>query len=465
MRELPGLGPLRPLALIAALTGVTVGLLTLIGWTVRLGDYQPMIFSPRWTPSYQIYRQPHAVWLDRFERPGCNLPLLQRVLDEAANVRRTPELVIYAIPLRDLGQSSEGGFRHYEDYFADNRLNAERIRTFVRETGLHPIVYLEPDSIPLAVQYRRDQTDNADSRRVYAERIRAMRLLLAFYREAGARVYLEAGHSGWFDYADSDVRRIADALIEAGVAQADGLATNVSNRQPVFRSGENMPTRHIGNQETTPTEWHYLGRILPLLTASTAEHRSPGARSLDIRVDTSRNGGATHARQYYLEPGGRLWDNERPEGRLVGRWSSVEAPRDKADKDIPEIGTADRDEPVSTIGAASDMIRLEPFFGSSKMLTRLLEREKYSYDAKRRILTAPAWLDAVGDVQPGPVPTDHPPEPVAGRIGHYRYIKPPDDSDGALNYPPGASKRHINAETEKRQPPGKSRPYPSWNKL
>jgi hypothetical protein len=435
------------LALIAALAGGLALLLTLIGWAVRLGDPQPMIFAPRWTPSWQIYRQPHAVWLDRFERPGCNLPLLQQVLDEAAKVRRTPELVIYAIPLRDLGQASEGGFTRYEDYLADNRLNAERIRAFVRASGLHPIVYLEPDSIPLAVQYRRDHADNADSRRIYTERIRATRLLITLYRDAGAKVYLEAGHSGWFDYADADVRRIADALIEAGIAQADGLATNVSNRQPVFFSadgnaaGRDAAAVSAANGDVSRTEWHYLGRLLPLLLAAAGEQPRPDGRLLDIRVDTSRNGGPTHARQYYLEPGGRLWDNERPEGRLIGRWLFHRQ-----------------------TGAVPDTIRLEPFFGKPKTLARLLEREKYAYDAKRRILTAPAWLDAVGDVQPGPPPTDHPPASVAGRIGHYRYIKPPDDGDGALNYPPGASKRRINAETEKRQPPAGSfrLPLPRW---
>jgi len=37
-------------------------------------------------------------------------------------------------------------------------------------------------------------------------------------------------------------------------------------------------------------------------------------------------------------------------------------------------------------------------------------------------------------------------------IRHYRYIKPPDDCDGALNCPPGHSKHDINQETAGRQP-------------
>ena len=49
-------------------------------------------------------------------------------------------------------------------------------------------------------------------------------------------------------------------------------------------------------------------------------------------------------------------------------------------------------------------------------------------------------------------PTDQPPAGVAGVIHRLRYIKPPDDCDGALNCPPGASKYAINIDTAVRQP-------------
>ncbi|MCE3235828.1 MAG: nanG [Vampirovibrio sp.] len=400
---------MKPLLLIFGLAT----LFLVLGWTWSERPRAVTLFAPTWTRSYLLYGQPHAVWLDQYQRVGANLDILNKVLKAAAKARQVPELVVYAIPMRDLGQSSEGGFADYETYLQDNRLNADLIHQFVKATEIHPVVYLEPDSIPLAVQYRRDHNADAESRRIYADRIRVMKALIALYRQAGARVYLEGGHSGWFDYGDEDVQRIATALNEAGIQQADGLATNVSNRQPVigFKPGER-------------TEAHYLARLLPLLNN----------KHLDVRVDTSRNGGPTKARQYYLHPDGHLLDNETPEGRLVGQWK------------------------VTPQGE----IRFEPFFGKRITLTRLTGKEKYTYDSRRNVLTAPAWLDAVGDVQLGPAPTDATPAAVANEIGHYRYIKPPDDCDGALNCPPGHSKHDVNEETQKRQLPDLAVPPGIW---
>jgi len=316
-------------------------------------------------------------------------------------------LVIYAIPMRDLGQASEGGFSNYEDYLADNRLNAQWIQRFVTNTGLHPVIYLEPDSLSLAVQNRRDQANSNESQAIYDQRVGVIRSLIGLYHQAGAKVYLDAGHSGWFDYGQEDLQRIASALNDAGIDQTDGLATNISNRQPVWVQ---QPQPH--------GEAHYLERLLPLL-------RQPKSnRSLDVRVDTSRNGGPTQARQYYLAPNGWLIDNERPEGRQVGYW----------DTDV------------------QGEIHFRPFFGKSRVLSRLTQKEKYQYNSRINLLTAPHWLDAVGDVQPGPSPTDQVPAPMYRVIQHYRYIKPPDDCDGALNCPPGASKQEINLNTQQRQP-------------
>jgi hypothetical protein len=387
----------------------TAFLMMLIGWTWSEMPRPARVLAPTWTRSYQLYRQPHAIWLDRYDAVGANIEELTRTLKAAARGKQIPELVVYAIPMRDLGQSSEGGFASYDDYLADNRLSADLIQKFVTATGIHPVIYLEPDSIPLAVQYRRDHNHSPESQQIYSDRIRVIKALIDVYQAAGAQVYLEAGHSGWFDYGDEDVQRIADALNEADIRKADGLATNVSNRQPV-----------LARKPDEYHELHYLRRLLSLLEN----------KSLDIRVDTSRNGGPSgsfQARQYYLAPDGRLIDNEIASGRLVGVWEP-DARRD---------------------------IWLFPYYGEPKPLKRLTGKEKYTYNAQKRILSAPPWLDAVGDVKPGPSPTDSPPETVAQIIQHYRYIKPPDDCDGSLNCPPGASKSLINAATANRQPPEK----------
>src|SRR3989304_1519611 len=190
-----------------------------------------------WTKSYELYAQPHAIWLDADDRVGANEPRLRETLDRALAKKQYPEIVVYAIPLRDLGQSSEGGFANYDDYWKDNELNAALVGAFVKSTGLAPRIYLEPDALSLSVQYRVDHNNNAESMRIYAERIAIFRKLIPLYRRAGARVYLEAGHSGWFDYAAEKLDRIATAPNEAGVDQAHGLAANGSNRQPVTEAG------------------------------------------------------------------------------------------------------------------------------------------------------------------------------------------------------------------------------------
>lgn len=392
---------MKPLLMICSLAILFLA----CGWGWSQLPKTPTLFIPTWTSSFKIYGQPHAVWLVRFTKVGDNQKLLNRVLKAAAHAQQNPELVVYAIPMRDLGQASEGGFSNYADYLADNQLNAELIRQFVSSTGLHPVVYLEPDSLSLAVQYRRDQKDSPESLEIYAQRVQTIRSLIGLYQQAGAKVYLDAGHSGWFDYGLEDLQRIATALNKAGIDQADGLATNISNRQPVVA----LTAKAHG-------EARYIEHLLPLLNRF-------AHKKLDVRVDTSRNGGPTQARQYYLAPNGLLIDNELPQGRQVGRWESD----------------------------ASGEIHFYPFFGKTRTLSRLTQKEKYSYNSRKNVLTAPAWLDPVGDVQPGAAPTDQIPTATARVIQHYRYIKPPDDCDGALNCPPGASKQDINASTAQQQ--------------
>lgn len=366
------------------------------------------IFVPYWTRSYELYKQPHALWLTGDSEVGVNLGPLNQILTAAEAAQQAPELVIYAIPRRDLGQSSEGGFRTYEAYMAENRLMAEAIGRFVQRTGLVPRVYLEPDALSLAVENRRSQQGSPESIAVYNERVAVFPKLIRMYREAGAMVYLDAAHSGWFDYGDADVMLMASALNDAGVAQAQGVVSNVSNRQKL-KDGENQ------------SEWHYLRRLLPVLNNG----------NLDVVVDTSRNGGETRARLYYMAPNGNLIDNELPKGRLVGAW------RKETD---PETG---REE-----------YYVNPFWGPQKPVSRLVKFEKYEFNPERMLLKAPPWLDPVGDVKLGVPPTDEAPGTVKPYVQRLRYIKPPDDCDGSVNCPPGESKHDIHVQTMRMQPGG-----------
>ncbi|MFN8614708.1 MAG: glycoside hydrolase family 6 protein [Vampirovibrionales bacterium] len=377
----------------ALLNGMIVagGILALLGghWVTMATTLQPVdTLVPFWSRSYQLYQQPHAIWLADYERIGINLPTLKQTLEAAEIQKKRPEIVIYSIPYRDMGQSSAGGFDTYPQYYADNRLIAETIRKFVKNTGLQPRIYLEPDALGHAITYRADRQFDKTSQELYQLRITAMNWLIDLYNDAGCWVYLDAAHSDWFDYSDEQITTMAEALNASGISKAYGLVVNVSNRQPAIggASGRN--------------EAHYLSRLLPQLRN----------KRLDVVMDTSRNGGTTSPRLYYLAPAnngqslGDLVDNELPQGRWVGHW--------ELDK--------------------NKELWAKPLFGKPMRLSVITALDKYHYNEETRILKAPAWLDPIGDVQLGPKPTDHTGLPL---IQRFRYIKPPDDCDGALNCP------------------------------
>ncbi len=366
------------------------------------------LVMPTWTRSYQLYGEPHAFWLSEYHKVGANLPNLEKIISESEKQGKRFEMVVYGIPFRDMGQSSAGGFDSFENYLADNKLNAEMLGAYIKRSGLKPRVYLEPDALAHAIQYRTDRHDDPVSVDIYEKRIKAMNELIALYKSQGALVYLDAAHSDWFDYSDEQVQSMARVLNRSGIAKADGLVTNVSNRQRVA----------IRKGITERTEEHYLSRLLPLLEN----------KHLDVVVDTSRNGGKAHQRQYVLkvsrqqEPKkeelkkGLLFDNEFAEGRLVGSWY------------LDHEGET----------------WLAPFFGKPMKLSILTSLDKYSFFEMSMTLSAPPWLDAVGDVQLGASPTNNTGIPL---INKFRYIKPPDDCDGSLNCPPGWSKHDLNAKT------------------
>jgi hypothetical protein len=359
---------------------------------------------PTWSRSYQIYKQPHAIWLSDDQGVGNNLGPVQQTLTMAEKSRRRPEFVVYTIPLRDLGQSSEGGFKTYTDYLADNRLVAASIQSFVKRTKIRPRVYLEPDSLAQAIDYRRKQQNSQESQAIYNLRTNALRQLVDLYRNSGALVYLDAAHGGWFNYSDDDIDAMATALKEAGIEHAHGLTTNVSNRQRLADGADKG-------------EAAYLQRLLG---------RLPNAKGLDIIVDTGRNGlGGLEApaRTYRLMSDGRLLDNETSNGRVIGMW--------RKDSETGELW-------------------FHPYFGPAKPLSRLLNREKYTYDEKARVLSAPVWLDPIGPIRIGQPPTDKPDMAIFTR---YRYIKPPDECDGSLSCPPGWSRQELSSKLQALQPP------------
>ena len=120
-----------------------------------------------------------------------------------------PTLGAYAIPNRDCGSYSAGGFSTGQQY-------KDWIDGFARGIGREKaVVILEPDAIP----YMSCLTSSQQQ-----ERLELLKYAInSLKANPNTYVYIDAGHSGWHP-----PEVIADRLNQAGIAQADGFTTNTS---------------------------------------------------------------------------------------------------------------------------------------------------------------------------------------------------------------------------------------------
>ncbi|MFC7983539.1 glycoside hydrolase family 6 protein [Streptomyces sp. NPDC057336] len=214
----------------------------------------------------RIADHPAAVWFADYT-PSTITSRVRDVTSGGAAEGRVPVVVPYAIPDRDCGGHSQGGAPDLDAYDVWIDLFAAGLGS--REV----VVVLEPDSVAQAECL--SAGERADR---FASLARAGRVL----KDANphARVYYDAGHSGWHAPAKQ-----AGWLKEAGAASAassDGVFSNVSN----FHS--------------TADEVAYDRAVLDALG---------GPESLGAVIDTSRNGNGA-------PPDGEWCD---PAGRKVGR--------------------------------------------------------------------------------------------------------------------------------------------------
>jgi endoglucanase len=185
----------------------------------------------------------------------------------ANSAGQIPLLVAYAITNRDCGGASAGGA-------AD--LNAYRtwVHNFAAGLGTKTaLVLLEPDSLALQTCLNGQQV---------AERDAAISDAVTAIKQANpaAKVYLDGGHSAWNSATDQAAR-----LVAAGVRNADGFYSNVSN----FR--------------TTAAEVTYGRNVLNAI----------GGANLHQVIDTSRNGNG---------PLGSEWCD--PSGRAIGHYPTAD---------------------------------------------------------------------------------------------------------------------------------------------
>jgi len=158
-------------------------------------------------------RRTGAAWLDpitdapqaRWINSPQDVAALPELLAAARRQAAVPVLVAYWIPNRGCSRNREG---------APTAADYDRwIGRLVHVLGdTRAVVVLEPDAIP---------ADCFDAARA-ALMARTVRRLSA----AGHAVYVDAGHARWKPTGET-----ADRLIAAGVADAEGFAVNVANRQ------------------------------------------------------------------------------------------------------------------------------------------------------------------------------------------------------------------------------------------
>ncbi|MCF0081228.1 glycoside hydrolase family 6 protein [Streptomyces lomondensis] len=210
----------------------------------------------------RIAEQPAAVWFAEYA-PETLTARVAAVTSGGAAQGRVPVLVPYAIPGRDCGGHSQGGAPDLDAYDA-------WIDRFAAGLGSgEVIVVLEPDSVAQAECL--SAGERADR---FASLARAGRVL----KEANprARVYFDAGHSGW-----NAPGKQAAWLRQAGAASpesSDGIFSNVSNFH------------------TTADEVAYDRRVLDVLG---------GPAGLGAVIDTSRNGNGAPADGQWCDPAGR----------------------------------------------------------------------------------------------------------------------------------------------------------------
>jgi endoglucanase len=149
----------------------------------------------------KICSNPQGSWINGGDARGA----VSSIVGKAGS--SLPLLVAYNIPNRDCGGASGGGA-------ADSSAYKGWIDSFAGAIGSHPVaVILEPDALAHG-----ECADDRFETLAYA--------VTALKKQAGAHVYIDAGHAGWVDAGT-----MAGRLKSANIAAADGFSLNVSSFQ------------------------------------------------------------------------------------------------------------------------------------------------------------------------------------------------------------------------------------------
>ncbi len=175
---------------------------------------------------------PQAVWFTG-GTPNEVRRAVRSTVNRARAQKAVPVLVAYNIPFRDCSQFSAGGATSTAEYLA-------WIDAFADGIGKSKaIVILEPDGLGIIPWYNqfgdRDgssalewcQPAEADPATAASDRFAQLSQAVdRLGQQRGAKVYLDGTHSAWLGSGDA-----AERLVKAGVLNAAGFFTNVSNFQ------------------------------------------------------------------------------------------------------------------------------------------------------------------------------------------------------------------------------------------
>ena len=157
----------------------------------------------------QISSQPTAIWLGEWHTRDLLKKKLARYVADAQEQGTSLVFVTYAIPNRDCGGYSAGGY-DYDSYLDWNRTIADEL------SGTGATVLIEPDSLSMLLSDKCGEEAK--------KRLPLISEAVDILEGAGLRTYLDGGNSRWHS---PDVQ--ADLLNQAGIANANGFFTNVSN--------------------------------------------------------------------------------------------------------------------------------------------------------------------------------------------------------------------------------------------
>lgn len=155
----------------------------------------------------KIALTPQAYWVGDWADAEQTRQQVADYTGRAAAAGETGVLTVYAIPGRDCGNHSGGGVPESE--------YARWVDTVASGIVGSPVVVLEPDALA--------QLGDCDGQ---GDRVGYLRYAAASLADAGARVYVDAGHSGWLSASEA-----ARRLQLIGFTDAVGFALNTSNYQ------------------------------------------------------------------------------------------------------------------------------------------------------------------------------------------------------------------------------------------